>query len=558
MVAAVTDSLIEVLAVAEGLDLPAALNRALDTAINTTGARYGALGLYGANGAVTDFFYRGISDEQRRRIGPLPRGRGLLGMMADRLEPVRVDTIGTHPQSVGFPAHHPPMTSFLGVPVVIGQEVYGSLYLTDKQDGPFTADDERIVVALAAATAVAVRNYRAFERTQQRERWQRASTAIDYAVLGGADPGEVLELIAAEARRLSGADVALIALPNSRRRLHLEVVDVRNEEVPPDAWSSVDRSRRGLRSDDSHLREVRSWLGRECDSENLMMAAFNSGQTMLAPGFVGGPASSEAGNWADFGTTVAIPMRVPDRSLGVLGLLWDYEFTRFNETSWEVAEAFAAQAAVTLVLAEARQEHERLTVFEDRDRIARDMHDLVVQRVFATGMSLQGSLREEGIPDSVRARIEQAVADLNETIQEIRHTIFELQHTEARHPGVRTRLLREVAQASVLLGFTPGFSAAGPVDALRGPATDHLVAALREALSNAARHAHPTVVTATLVVSETEVTLTVVDNGVGLPRQVTRQSGIANLAARADELGGLSSLTNGADGGAVFIWQVPR
>ena len=156
-----------------------------------------------------------------------------------------------------------------------------------------------------------------------------------------------------------------------------------------------------------------------------------------------------------FATAVAIPMRSPDRSLGVLGLLWDHEVPRLTAPAMEVAEAFAAQAGVTLMLADALRGHEQLMVLRERDRIARDMHDLVVQRVFATGMSLQSALRTGDVPDRVRGRIERAIDDLDETITEIRRTIFDLRHEEPAPTPVLTRFQREASQAAVLLGFAP-------------------------------------------------------------------------------------------------------
>ena len=308
------------LGVAEGLDVSVALDRGLDAAMEGTGAQYAALGVYGPTGEVTEFLHRGMSEEQRERIGPLPRGAGLLGVLAERTEPLRLKRISDHPAAAGFPPGHPVMTAFLGVPIIVGEETFGSIYLTNPARGRFTEENEEFVRALAAALAVAIRNSRAASLTRQRERWQRAATAIDYAVLSGADPGEVMELVAAEARRLSGADVAVIALPDKNRKLAIEVVDVRNAGPAAEARWSVDRSHLPL-SAEKLVANAKDWLALECDGACLFVGSFATGQTMLAPGFPAVTESGLVGVDAAFGTTVAIPMRTPERSLGVLGLL---------------------------------------------------------------------------------------------------------------------------------------------------------------------------------------------------------------------------------------------
>ncbi len=551
----VPDPLAAVLSVAEGLDTMVSVQRAIDAAMDLTGARYGAVGLYGPDGSVSDFVYRGISDEQRERIGSLPTGRGVLRLLARGSGPVRLERVGDHPDSVGFPAHHPPMTSFLGAPITIDGAPEGSIYLADKHDGPFTPQDEALVEALANAVGVAMRNYRVFHRTEQRERWLRASTAIDYAVLAGSPPSDVLNLIAAEARRLSGADVAMIALPEGSP-LVVRIVDVRNARAVGHARWSVDRSRR-LAGREDHLEAALLWRGMTCDDTCLLRAAFASGESMLAPGPQGAPTRAPGAD--AFATAVAIPMRTSERSLGVLGLLWDHESPRLTGPATEVAEAFAAQAAVTLMLAETRTEYERLQVYRDRDRIARDMHDLVVQRVFATGMSLHSALGLAPVPDPVRERIERAVDDLDETISEIRRTIFDLQAQNDSTASLEQRLQREIAQSSVLLGYQPQVQVSGKLDRLSERTAAQLLAAVREGLSNAARHARACTVVVEVAVEDRRAEVTVTDDGIGPPEILTRRSGIANLAARAEERGGGSALEPGPDGrGSRLRWWIPH
>jgi signal transduction histidine kinase len=216
---------------------------------------------------------------------------------------------------------------------------------------------------------------------------------------------------------------------------------------------------------------------------------------------------------------------------------------------------------VTLVLAEARHEQGRLAVYEDRDRIARDLHDLVIQRLFATGMQLQGAMRTPGLDDGVRERMSRAVDEMDETIREIRQTIFAL-HEPSTGPstGLRGRILRETAQAAALLGFEPSVRFTGVIDAMVADTTgDHLIAALREAVTNAVRHAQAEQVEVVVEVLGPEVMLVVTDDGIGVPIDGSgRRSGVANLNARAMALGGSCSLERVSEsGGTRLIWRVP-
>ncbi|HEV8025488.1 MAG TPA: GAF domain-containing protein, partial [Candidatus Nanopelagicales bacterium] len=214
-----------VVAVAAGLELPATLRRIVQAATDLVDAKYGALGVLDDDGNLADFVHVGIDVVQADEIGELPEGRGILGLLTDHPVPIRLDRITDHPKAVGFPANHPPMHTFLGVPVRVRGEVFGNLYLTEKRDGKsFTGDDERTVMALAAAAAVAIENARLYEKSRRREAWQRALTEIATAVLDGSDPDEALTLLAQKARILMAADVATIALP-SGDDLSIEIVD---------------------------------------------------------------------------------------------------------------------------------------------------------------------------------------------------------------------------------------------------------------------------------------------------------------------------------------------
>lgn len=497
-----------VVAVAAGLELKSTLRRIVQAAVELADARYGALGVIGPDGRVGEFIHVGMPHETAEIIGDLPTGRGVLGLLIDHPVPLRIDDLTRHPSAAGFPPGHPPMTSFLGVPVRVRGRVFGNLYLTDKQGGDhFTADDEHSVTALAAAAAVAIENSRLYEFTRQRGRWLRAMTEIDNAVLMGASTEDVLAMTAREARVLTGASVAAIALPDD------DVFTVEIVDVDP-------------------ARPANHLLG-----------------TQLR--------ANDAPDWP--GTVIALPLQTPDRVLGILYLVWDQAWLALDEEMQPVAESFAAQAAVNVVLASARREQERLSIFEDRDRIARDLHDLVIQRLFATGMQLQGALRAEGLPAAVEDRISRAVDDLDETIREIRQTIFALHEpVESASDRVRGRIMRECAQSGALLGFTPAVRFVGAVDSSVTTAlAEHLIPVLREALTNAAKHARAAKVEVLVEVDGTWLRLMVTDDGVGLG-DGGRRSGLANIAARAEELGGECRIERVSEsGGTRLTWWVP-
>lgn len=545
-----------VVAVAAGLELGATLRRIVQAAADLVDATYGALGVLGPDGTVVEFVHVGIDRATAERIGPLPAGQGILGLLTEHPIPIRLDDLSQHPAAHGFPAHHPPMTSFLGVPVRVRGEVFGNLYLTEKRGGGhFTADDEQTVTALAAAAAVAIENARLFERTRERERWQQAMNAISSEVLGGAPRDAILKLVTTKARALTGADLALLALPDRNGRLVIEQVQVvdgdGDAEDSPSRWS-VHRSRMARTAKEAFAEFPRSVLGTEVEDGLPVVTAFADARTVIADGST----LDNPDGWP-IGQTVSIPLMAQERMLGVLGVARLSGAPPFSDAVIALAESFAAQAAVALVMDEAHTEQQRLAVFEDRDRIARDLHDLVIQRLFATGMLVQGAARIGGVNEEGQERLNRVVDELDETIREIRQTIFALHEpVDAQGMGVRSRVMREVRQSASLLGFEPSTRFVGPVDALIPvPLADQVVAALREALANAAKHADARRVTVRLSVEDPAVVLTVIDDGVGLP-EGGRRSGIANLEARAIELGGDCRIERvSEEGGTRLTWR---
>ena len=545
-----------VVAVAAGLELGATLRRIVQAAADLVDATYGALGVLGPDGTVVEFVHVGIDRATAERIGPLPAGKGILGLLIDHPIAIRLDDLSQHPSAHGFPEHHPAMTSFLGVPVRVRGEVFGNLYLTEKRGGGhFTADDEQTVTALAAAAAVAIENARLFESTRERERWQQAMNAISSEVLAGAPRDAILRLVTAKARVLTGADLALLALPDRNGRLVIEQVQVvdreREPEDSPSRWS-VHRSRMVPIAPEEVAELPRRLLGTEVEPGMPVVRAFTESTTVIADG-----STFPAHDGWPIGPTVSIPLMAKDRILGVLGVARSMGAPPFTQTIVQFAEGFAAQAAVALVMDEAHSEQQRLAVFEDRDRIARDLHDLVIQRLFATGMLVQGAARVGGVNAEGEDRLNRVVDELDETIREIRQTIFALHEpVDAQGMSTRSRIMREVKQSASLLGFEPSVRFVGPVDALVSvPLADQLVATLREALTNATKHAAAARVSVRLSVEDPYVVLTVIDDGIGMP-DGGRRSGIANLESRAMELGGDLRIERvSGEGGTRLVWR---
>lgn len=543
-----------VVSVAAGLELNSTLRRIVQAAADLVDASYGALGVIGPDDRISEFVHVGIDAWTAERIGDLPSGRGILGLLVAHPVPIRLDDLAKHPASVGFPEGHPSMGTFLGVPVRVRGEVFGNLYLTEKRNGlSFTAEDERTVMALAAAAAVAIENARLYERTRTRERWQQAVADIANSVLGGSEADEVLALIANRARALTGADVVFVAL-GEESGLAVEIVDGRTDPVEGGPRASDERAATAQ----AVLDCVSSWPDQRIPEGSIAYDVMQQRSTVVDPHGAGVIACSDYGS---LGPALLIPLSTQDRALGVLVLVWTDVHDFVPQDTMDLAASFGSQAAVTLVLAEARREHERLAVYEDRDRIARDLHDLVIQRLFATGMMLQGTTRIDNVPDAVTDRVSRSVDELDETIKEIRQTIFAL-HEPVDGPtsSARGRVLREISQSASLLGFEPAVRFTGPVDSMLAPEiAEHLMAALREALTNAAKHAVAGRVEVIVQIEGGDVVLVVSDDGVGIAADGPgRRSGVANIDSRAHELGGSCRLERvSAEGGTRMTWRVP-
>jgi signal transduction histidine kinase len=509
-----TRALLEaVTAISSDLDLHAVLERIVKAATELTDARYGALGVIGNDAFLVEFVTTGLTAEERARIGDLPHGRGILGLLIHDPQPIRLDDLAQHQQSAGFPPNHPPMGSFLGVPVRIRGTVFGNLYLTEKAGGlSFTKQDQLLVEALAGTAGFVIDNARAYGLSERRRRWLEASAELSEALQPPIEVDRALAEFARAARSMSGAAVAAV---------------IRLENGSPVRTIAPDQ----------HAPEVAQALAL-LDEEPWPAADASPVDTDLGP----------------FAATL-VPLRTHLVAGGLLVLLFANDGPPLTYEERSLLASFSDQAALALDRAQAIEDRAELAVTSDRERIARDLHDLVIQRLFATGLQLQGAGTLTSKPE-VAGRIDQAVEALDLTIKDIRGTIFELQRRDAG-PTLRADLRQLVREYAPLLEFTPKVRTTGPVDAAVPPEIrDQLLPVLREALSNLARHAAADHGEVELTVDNHEVRLTVLDDGVGIG-PVTVESGLRNARRRAAALGGSLELTPRQPRGTSFVWRVP-
>jgi signal transduction histidine kinase len=530
-----------VIAVSSGLDLESTLRRIVETAVQLVDATYGALGVIGDDKELAEFIPVGLTQDEIGQIHHWPQGRGLLGLLVKDPRPLRLASISAHAEASGFPAGHPPMGSFLGVPVRVRDAVFGNLYLTNKRGGgEFTEDDEAVLLALGAAAGVAVENARLYEASRHSQRWIQASAEVTTELLSGTEPGEVLARITSRARELSEADLAVLALPDEEgRRLTITYTD-------GDGAPAV----RGLVLP---------------AGQSLSGQVLASGESVISADFAADERAAAAARAAmsHIGSAVVFPLGSHGGRRGVLTIGRRHGRPPFPAAEASFASSFAAQAGIALELAASRAEAERLSVYQDRDRIARDLHDLVIQRLYATGMSLQSMMPMISRPE-VADRVTHAVDAMDETIKEIRGAIFALQARDAedqRDP--RGDIVRLVEEVTTMLGFAPSLRLGSGLRTLDSEElTEQALIVLREALSNMARHAGATRADVTVDVGQDGfLTVTVTDNGTGIPASSSRRSGLANLHDRATELGGELRLSPADPAaprpGTRLEWRVP-
>lgn len=519
-----------VVAVAEDLSLDAVLERVVQSACRLLHARYGALGVIGDDRALSHFITVGIDEELAHRIGPLPTGHGVLGLLISEPRPLRLHDLRGHPESYGLPANHPPMKSFLGVPVRVRDVVFGNLYLTEKEDGSdFTAEDEGLAVALAAAAGVAIENARLYDDARRRARWLEACMDVSGLMLssdrdytsGGLDP------IANRALQESGSQLALLVAPAADGRGHI-VAGAAGKTSPQ-------FSGRSLVLDSPLLESVLD--GGEpvvLDDASTLFGEIDRGIT---------------------GPLLAVALSTQGAHHGLLLLVRDRDALRFARTDIEMGAVFGSHVALALELARVHRLREELLVFTDRDRIARDLHDLVIQRLFAAGLSVQ-SLTRFTKDELATERIRTITGELDEAIRSLRDTIYSLKSSSGETELLSGRIRRVTRSSAKSMPFQPRLTITGPVDAVTPDKADNVVAVVSEGLSNAIRHSGADTISVSVGVVKGKVTVVITDNGAGFAEPGKRR-GLANLEDRARMLDGECTITSAPDAGTSLEWSVP-
>ncbi|WP_442942820.1 GAF domain-containing sensor histidine kinase [Nocardia sp. NBC_01503] len=527
------DGLVEaMLAVTAGLDLDQTLRTIVHTATVLVDARYGALGVRGYDDQLERFVHEGIDEATRARIGELPRGLGVLGLLFTLPKPIRLDDLAQHATSVGFPPNHPPMHTFLGVPVRIRNEVYGNLYLTEKAAGqPFTEDDEVIVQALASAAGVAVDNARLYQSSRTQQSWISAMRDIATEFLADADPGQVLAHVVEHARTLTDSRQAALAVPADTEIPSPEVT-----ELTVTHWAGPDTE---------HREQV----------VHVTATAVGDAYTQHRPVQLGDRRTHPLANaMPGTGPALILPLDTPDAMLGVLIVVRDPQLGPYPEETVELAAAFAVQAALVMQMADVQHRLRELDVVSDRDRIARDLHDHVIQRLFAIGLGAQGTAARARDP-AIRLRVSNMADDLQQVITEIRTAIFDLHGGDSTSTRLRQRLEDAVAQPTTDSAITARLRVSGPLSVVEPTLADHVEAVVREAVSNAVRHSGASTLTVEITVAD-DVTITVEDDGRGFGDDIT-PSGLANLTHRALHAGGQFISGPAQPHGTRLRWTAP-
>jgi len=517
------------------LDLDATLCRIVHAARKLTSAPYGAVAVRDPDGVLLSFVHEGIDADTARRIGPLPVGKGVLSLSLLDTPALRLDDLATHPAGVGFPQHHPPMHGFLGVPITIRGAIFGNLYLTHDEPGRlFSESDEVAARALALAAAVAIDNAQLFERERTSVKWMDASREITTALLSRAEPSLTpLRLIAERACALTEAEQAIVLVPVDAdlpidevdtlvvsAAVGLNASEVIGQRIPVDASSSG--------------------------------AVFRSGEPLITEAL-----SYPIHAFTDVGQRSAIlmPLRTHDEVMGVIAVARSADQPPFDDSYLDLVSDFATHAAIALMLASGREHARQLTIVAERERIAHDLHDHVIQRLFAAGMALQGTVARVRSPE-VTDRLNRTLDDLQTIIEEIRTSIFQLKSPLEPGGGFRHRIQRLVADLTEDRDIATTVRMHGPTTAIGGELAEHAEAVTAEAVSNAVRHSGASRVTIEVSIADM-LTLDIIDDGCGMPVDNPRRSGLANMAYRAEQVGGSCEITNPPEGGTRVHWTAP-
>ena len=512
------------------LDLSTVLTRIAEVARRLVGAEYAAMGVTAGDGHLEQFIHVGMPDDIVARIDHLPEGKGLLGALIQDPQPVRLRTLAEDQRSSGFPAEHPPMESFLGVPIRVRDEVYGNLYLTNQTDGEFSADDEAIAEALAASAGIAIANARLFEESRYRERWSTALAETNKQMLANEEEN-ALQILIERVMDLASADVVCVLLA-----------------VPDQEQLVVDRA---IGHGAEALEDMTFPLG-----GSTVQSVMHEGEPRIVDRTEGFTSDGFLDRTA-MGEAILVPFDIHSTQCGILAVARAVERESFRERDVEMASSFAGQVTLAVQRSDARANQQRVDILEDRSRIARDLHDHVIQRLFGAGLSLQAVASGLG-PGEPSRRIMEQIGSIDDTIAQIRESIFALK-SDSQHPtgGVRSRLREVIDRVADQLPGSPKVRFLGPVDLMSDrEIADDAAAVVTEGLANIIRHSEAESVTVTVAAADGQLTIDVIDDGTGFGEQKLK-SGLANLRDRAEHRGGSFVAQDSKPHGTHLTWSIP-
>ncbi len=511
------------------LDLPSILQRIVEIGAQLVRARYAAIVVVEPEGGLGQLITVGLDDDEKARISHLPEGKGLIGALFDHPEPVRLQHIAGDPRSGGFPAGHPPMDSFLGVPIRVGDEVFGNLYLTNSEHGEFSADDEEMAQALASSAGIAIENARLYSDAERRAKVSESLAELSRVAMRSETEADDVAALVDRAHELLDADLVVSGIVGSRG----------HEMLVQHACGHGAESLMSLSFPIQHT-AIAIALGRD---KPLRLRDVSVHESF---GFE---------EQRDFGAVVLVPFVVGDRPVGLLAVARRVGRGPLPDRDVEAAEAFALQLGVVHERAQSRESRRRVTLMEGRERIARDLHDHVMQRLFATGMSLQAAAAKAD--PTIADLITRQVEEIDVAIDQIRQSIFAIRSSGPRSTtSLRARVL-EIVERVDGQPLRPTVTFLGPVDLLvDNELTDDVVAVSAEGITNAVQHASATSVTLTVAAADGQVSVTVQDDGRGIADDAVA-GGLATLRRRAEARGGRLEVGSVPGRGTTLVWSVP-
>ena len=505
-------------------DLPTVLRRIVEVGLELLDARYGAMGVVGDELRLEQFIHVGLDDATVESIGHLPRGQGLLGALIDDPVPVRLTRISDDDRSSGFPAHHPPMDTFLGVPIRVRDKVFGNLYLCDSRNGTFSSDDEEIAQSLAATAGIAIENARLFEDSAYRARWSTALAETSRRLMRDDEVDDVSGLMSRLAE-LSDSDVIAILVVEGDELVIHHIHG--SSTAAPEA------------------------VGRRFPIEGSFSSKLLASGDPLTVGDFADIYPGADGN--QLGPCMMLPFAVSEKEHGVLFLARPRGLMPFRERDVEMGVSFAGHMSLAMERHDARETRHRMELLEERTRIARDLHDHVIQRLFAVGLNLQ-SLSTRLEPPFAE-RLATQIDEVDSAITHIRQSIFSLQRTPADAHSLRSRIIEAVERIDSQLPGRARLEFHGPIDTLADDKlAEDVVAVVTEALSNVVRHAGATSARVLVTVAGDRLGVECIDDGRGMPSTPTRRSGLANLQERAERRGGAFEVSSEARGTRLLWW----